>query len=89
VAYVITKISVGERFVGYQGTVDSLFPDADRFLTKIVLKDAVPFYITFGEEADQLIDWVVLNAADWHNVAFRVFQLIDDPVDGAGDGGQT
>jgi hypothetical protein len=85
-AYVVTKISVGDRFVGYQGTVDSLFRDDDRFPTKIVLKDVVPFYLTFGkdgprrEEADQIIDWIVLRADDWHNVAFRVFQLVEDQV---------
>lgn len=89
-AYVVTKIEQDDRFIGYQGTVDSLFRDEDRFPAKIVLKDAVPFYLKFGsdgperKEAGQVIDWIVLRADDWHNVAFRVFQLIDDDLPDAG-----
>ncbi|MCC6924800.1 hypothetical protein [Novosphingobium sp.] len=87
VAYVITKMIHDDRFVGYQGTVDSLFRDEDRFPTKVVLKDVVPFYLKVGEdgpertEADQWIDWLVLRSEDWHNIAFRVYQLIDDQQD--------
>ena len=83
-AYVVSKISEGNRMIGYQGTVDSLFRDQDRFPAKVVLKDVVPFYLTLGEdgpkhdEAEQWIDWLVLRAEDWHNIAFRVYQLIDD-----------
>ena len=83
-AYVVSKISEGDRFIGYQGTVDSLVRDEDRFPTKIVLKDVIPFYLTLGTdgpqrlEADQWIDWLVLRSDDWHNIAFRVFQLVDD-----------
>lgn len=83
-AYVVTKISEGDRLIGYQGTVDSLFRDEDRFPAKVVLKDVVPFYLVLSgdgprrNEADQLIDWLVLRAEDWHNIAFRVYQLIDD-----------
>ncbi|MBS87866.1 MAG: hypothetical protein KKB67_09795 [Alphaproteobacteria bacterium] len=83
-AYVISKMSEGTRFVGYQGTVDSLFRDDDRFPTKVVLKDVVPFYLELGDdspvrkEAKQVIDWLVMTADDWHNIAFRVFQLVDD-----------
>lgn len=85
-AYVISKITEGDRLIGYQGTVDSLFRDEDRFPSKVVLKDVVPFYLTLGEdgpkrnEADQWIDWLVLRADDWHNIAFRVYQLVDDQV---------
>lgn len=77
-------MSEGTRFVGYQGTVDSLFRDDDRFPTKVVLKDVVPFYLELGDdspvrkEAKQVIDWLVITADDWHNIAFRVFQLVDD-----------
>lgn len=87
IAYVITKMIHDDRFVGYQGTVESLFRDEDRFPTKIVLKDVVPFYLKVGEdgpertEADQWIDWLVLRAEDWHNIAFRVYQLVDDEQD--------
>lgn len=83
-AYVVSKISEGDRLIGYQGTVDSLFRDEDRFPAKVVLKDVVPFYLTLGvdgpkrNEADQWIDWLVLRADDWHNIAFRVYQLVDD-----------
>lgn len=89
-AYVVSKIHEGNRLIGYQGTVDSLFRDEDRFPSKVVLKDVVPFYLILGEdgpkrsEADQWIDWLVLGAEDWHNIAFRVYQLIDDqPATGA------
>lgn len=85
-AYVISKISEGNRLIGYQGTVESLFRDEDRFPSKVVLKDVVPFYLTMSEdgpkrsEAEQWIDWLVLRADDWHNIAFRVYQLVDDQV---------
>lgn len=88
-AYVLSKIQNDERLIGYQGTVDSLYRDGDRFPSKVVLKDVVPFYLRFGEsaperdEADQLIDWLVLSADDWHNIAFRVYQLVEETPDGA------
>jgi hypothetical protein len=83
-AYVITKLEEGKRLVGYQGTVDSLFRDADRFPTKVVLKEVAPFYLDLSEdsldrrETDQVIDWLVLTADDWHNIAFRAFQLVEE-----------
>lgn len=83
-AYVLSKIEEGSRLVGYQGTVDSLFRDADRYPSKVVLKDVVPFYLELADsspvrhESDQLIAWLVISAADWHNIAFRVFQLVDE-----------
>lgn len=83
-AYVITKVSDGNRLLGYQGTVDSLFRDADRFPSKVILRDAVPFYLDLIDdgpkrlESSQLIDWLVISADDWHNVAFRVFQVVED-----------
>lgn len=89
IAYVVTKMSEGDRLIGYQGTVDSLFRDEDRFPTKVVLKDVVPFYLKLSEdgsqrtELDQWIDWIVLRAEDWHNIAFRVFQLVDDETPSA------
>jgi len=82
-AYVITKIGDEKRLVGYQGTIVSLFRDADRYPTRVVLKDVVPFYLKIDddgpkrEETDQLIDWLVLSAGDWHNIAFRVFRFED------------
>ena len=94
-AYVVSKIEKDGMLVGYQGTVDALFRDADRFPTKVVLKEVVAFYLELGEagprriESEQLIDWIVLRAEDWHNIAFRVFQYVSDvpadkPPPGAG-----
>lgn len=83
-AYVVTKISEGTRLLGYEGTVASLHRDPDRYPVRVVLKDVVPFYFelkgTSPErvETDQLIDWLVLAASDWHNIAFRIFQLVDE-----------
>lgn len=83
-AYIITKVSDGGRLLGYQGTVDSLFRDSDRFPSKVILRDAVPFYLDLIDggpkriESSQLIDWLVISADDWHNVAFRVFQVVDE-----------
>jgi hypothetical protein len=89
-AYVVTRIEQDSRLVGYQGTVDSLFRDADRFPSKLVLRDAVTFWLEMGEdgprrrETGQRIDWIVLTADGWHNVAFRVFRLVDDPETSVG-----
>lgn len=83
-AYVVSKIAYEDKLVGYQGTVDSLFRDENRFPTKVVLRDVVPFYLALDEtgptrhESNQVIDWLVLKADDWHNIAFRIFQVIDD-----------
>ncbi|HTU09859.1 MAG TPA: hypothetical protein VMG08_03085 [Allosphingosinicella sp.] len=83
-AYVLTKIQENGRLVGYEGTVDSLFRDGDRFPAKVVLKDVVAFYLTLGDdgperkETDQFIDWLILSAGDWHNIAFRVYQLVEE-----------
>ncbi len=83
-AYVVTKIARDDRLVGYQGTVASLFRDGDRYPIKVILRDVVPFYLHLGDDApkrietDQLIDWLALSATDWHNIAFRVFRLVDD-----------
>lgn len=80
-AYVISKIQKDERFVGYQGAIVSLFRDADRFPTKVVLKDVVPFYLCLDDdrpkrvEGNQIIDWLVLTADEWHNIAFRVYRV--------------
>jgi hypothetical protein len=86
-AYVLSKIEEGTRLVGYQGTVDSLFRDKDGFPSKVVLRDVVPFYLKLSEdsprrqESNQVIPWFVVSSADWHNIAFRVFQLVDDLPD--------
>ncbi len=83
-AYVVTKIAEGKRLVGYEGTVDSLHRDAERYPAKVVLRDVVPFYLELTEEAprrietNQLIDWLVVSSEDWHNIAFRVFQFVDE-----------
>jgi hypothetical protein len=83
-AYVISKIAEGTRLVGYQGSIVSLFRDADRFPAKVVLKDVVPFYLCLQEdrprreESDQIIDWLVLTADEWHNIAFRVYRVEDE-----------
>lgn len=83
-AYVVTKIAHQDRLVGYQGTVASLFRDGDRYPSKVILRDVVPFYLYLGEDApkrietDQFIDWLALSSTDWHNIAFKVFRLVDD-----------
>jgi hypothetical protein len=83
-AYVISKIGDDKRVFGYQGTVVSLFRDSDRYPSKVVLKDVVPFYLHMEEggprreETDQLIDWLVVTAPDWHNIAFKVFRYVED-----------
>lgn len=44
----------------------------------------MPFYLQLDAESpkrietDQLIEWLALSASDWHNIAFKVFQLVDD-----------
>lgn len=82
-AFVVTKVSEGNRLIGYQGTVSSLIRDADRFPTKVVLKDVTPFYLVLGtarmtrRDGEQIIDWLTLTSADWHNIAFRVFEVED------------
>lgn len=82
-AYVISRIEEGRRVLGYQGVIVSLFRDVDRFPSKVVLRDAVPFYIELEEErprrveGTQIIDWLVLTADEWHNIAFRVYRLED------------
>lgn len=88
-AYVVSKIEKEGALIGYRGTVDALFRDGDRFPTKVVLKAVVPFYLELGEdgprrvESDQLIDWLVLRADDWHNIAFRVFRYATDAEESA------
>jgi hypothetical protein len=83
-AYVISKIGDEKRVFGYQGTVVSLSRDADRYPSKVVLRDVVPFYLHMApggprrQETNQLIDWLVLTAADWHNIAFRVYRYVED-----------
>lgn len=83
-AYVLSKISHEGRIVGYQGTVDSMVRDENRYPSKVILRDVVPFYLSLADpaptrtESDQIIDRLVLSADEWHNVAFKVFQVIDD-----------
>jgi hypothetical protein len=43
-------------------------------LTHALLADPAPL----RTESDQIIDRLVLSADEWHNVAFKVFQVIDD-----------
>ncbi len=90
-AYVLTKIEAEGKAIGYQGTVASLLRDADRFPTKVVLKDASVFFLDLTTDAPERretakrIDWIALSADDWHNIAFRVFKVVDD-ADFAADG---
>lgn len=87
VAYVLTKIEQEGRLIGYEGTVVSLLRDADRFPAKVILKDASIFYLTMADERPVrretagTIDWIALAAEDWYNIAFKVFKVVDDPVD--------
>jgi hypothetical protein len=66
---------------GWIVCIVSLFRDSDRFPVKVVLKDVVPFYLCLKadrprrEESDQIIDWLVLTADEWHNIAFRVYRV--------------
>lgn len=84
VAYVISKLGDDKRLIGYRGPVASLFRDADRFPSKVVLKEAALFYLHIEddgirrEEKGQLIDWLVVTSADWHNIAFRVYRFVED-----------
>ena len=81
VAYVLTKIEREGRMVGYRGTVARLLYDADRFPTKLLLKDAVAFTLDITSDAPRRreqgsnIAWLALAAADWHNVAFSTWRI--------------
>lgn len=93
-AYVLTKVRHDARAIGYQGTVVSLIRDADRFPTKILLKNVSVFYLDFDgpipvrkEHADP-IDWIALSKDDWDNIAFKVFKVFDD-VDAADSQGAS
>lgn len=84
VAYVVTELRNDTRVIGYQGTVESLIRDADRFPAKLLLRDASIFYLDFDSdtpvrrEHPNLIDWLTLAADDWENVAFRVFAVEEE-----------
>jgi hypothetical protein len=82
-AYILSKVGEDGRHLGYQGTVKSLVRDADRLPAKIVLQDAYIFTLTVTShgttrrENERQMEWITLSATDWHNVAFRVFELVD------------
>lgn len=84
IAYVLTTIEQEGALIGYQGTVVSLLRDADRFPAKVVLKDASVFRLVMAEgrpmrrEAGETIDWIALSAEQWHNIAFKVFKVVDE-----------
>lgn len=84
VAFVLSKIVHENKLLGYQGTVTSLFRDADRYPSKVILKDVAPFYLEMTDnepirhEADETIDWIALSSDDWHNIAFRVYRFEND-----------
>lgn len=86
-AYVLTKMRHDARAIGYRGTVVSLIRDADRFPAKVLLRDVSVFYLDFSgahprrEEHPDPIDWIVLSKEDWDNVAFKVFEVVDDVSD--------
>jgi len=83
-AYVLTKVEADGKAIGYEGTVESLARDGDRYPTKVILRDASIFYLEFTadgpvrHECGNLIDWIVLTSEEWHNIAFQVFELSDD-----------
>jgi hypothetical protein len=79
-AYVISKLEANGKAIGYEGTIAALHRDGDGYPDKVVLKDVAPFSLTqkdgsTREEGPQVIDWLVLSAADWHNIAFRIFRV--------------
>lgn len=82
-AFVLTKIENGDICLGYEGVVTSLTRDADLLPAKVVLKDVRQFRIKISEPESQRkeqgrpMDYLVLSAADWHNIAFRVY-LVED-----------
>ncbi|KQT32833.1 hypothetical protein ASG29_14175 [Sphingomonas sp. Leaf412] len=81
VAYVLGKIGADGRQIGYQGTVVDLIRDADRFPAKVILRDVSMFYLVLRSggperrEMEGTIDMLAVSKDDWHNIAFRVFQL--------------
>jgi hypothetical protein len=83
-AYVVSKIERDGTLIGYQGTVVSLLRDADRFPVKVVLKSVSVFRLVVSEDrpmrrdAGETIDWIALSAEQWHNIAFKVFRIVDD-----------
>lgn len=85
-AYVLAKLEMGGRTVGYQGTVVSLVRDDDRFPAKVVLKNVSVFYLTvthgqiIRREMRESIDWIALARDDWHNIAFKVFKIVPDVI---------
>lgn len=84
VAYVLTKMEHDGKVIGYRGTVGRLLYDADRFPSKLLLRDAVVFTLDLTAEAPERrettsnIEWIAVTAADWHNVAFRTLRVIAD-----------
>lgn len=82
-AYVLTKIEHEGVVLGYEGNVVTIARDSERLPVKVVLKDARPFRIssTMAEERrkeeDMVMDYLVLSAEDWHNIAFRVYRIED------------
>lgn len=82
-AFVLTRIENGDTFLGYEGVVTSLTRDADLLPAKVVLRDVRQFRILISEPGSQRkeegkpMDYLILNATDWHNIAFRVY-LVED-----------
>ncbi|SOB87240.1 hypothetical protein SAMN06297144_2367 [Sphingomonas guangdongensis] len=84
-AYVLTKVGEEGRFVGYRGTVASLLRDESRVPDRVVLKNVATFYLDIRSdgppkrrEQPETIDWLVLTAAEWYNIAFRVYEIAED-----------
>lgn len=83
-AYVLTKMTNADRPIGYEGTVTSLIRDDDRYPSKVILKDASIFYMSFDTdttsriETGETIDWIALESDDWHNIAFQVFRVVNN-----------
>ncbi len=82
-AYVLTKIEHAGMVLGYEGTVTALTRDAELLPARVVLKDARPFRIDIAkggskrEEDGPVMDCIVINSTDWHNIALRVYQIED------------
>lgn len=81
-AYVISKLTEGDRLIGYQGTVAAMIPDENRMPTKLVLKDVTMFYLNLEKsgpsrvETKQALSWLTLSASEWHNVAFKIYREV-------------
>lgn len=84
-AFVLSKVTEQERPIAYEGTVVSLLRDADRFPSKLVLRDVAVFQPSFGDEKrdpdrdlQNRIPLMTFDSSEWHNLALTVYSLVPD-----------